>query len=148
MSTLGRKNCEYVVGACGWVKLFLCVLVNSMTHKDCSRGGQWCSVCFYRLCTTLPSCCSMGKPTMIVVAVQGPPQLPILHIVVPCLIMTCHYPQILLLECFCQSWRDTMAQEDHAQRQEQAQGSSWAEFCHYAGGCEKHYEGHTSQIWP
>ena len=72
----------------------------------------------------------------------------ILHIVVPCLIMTCHYPQILLLECFCQPWRDTMAWEDHVQRQEQAQGSSQAEFCHYAGGCKKHYEGHTSQIWP
>ena len=46
-----------------------------MTRKDRSRGGQWCSVCFYRSCTTLPSRRSVGKPTVIVVAVQGPPIL-------------------------------------------------------------------------
>ena len=55
-------------------------------------------------------------------------RLPIPHTVVPCLIMTCHYPQILLLERFCQSWRDTTAREDHVQRQEQARGSSRAEL--------------------
>ena len=38
MSTLSRKNCEYVVGECGWVKSFSCVLVNLMTRKDRSRG--------------------------------------------------------------------------------------------------------------
>ena len=63
---------------CGWVKSFSCVLVNLMTCKDHSRGGQWCSVSFYRLCTTLPSCHSMEKPTMIMVAVQGPPLITIL----------------------------------------------------------------------
>ena len=76
-------------------------------------------------------------------------RLPIPHTVVPCLIMTCQYPwQILPPERFCQSWRDMTAQEDHVQRQEQARGSSQAEFCHYPGGCEKHYEGHAPQIWP
>ena len=39
MSTLGRKNCEYVAGIeCGWVKPFSCVLVNLMTRKDRSGG--------------------------------------------------------------------------------------------------------------
>ena len=72
MSILGRKICEYVVGECGWVKLFSCVLVNVMTRKDRSRQGQWCSVCFLCivLATTLPGCRSVGKPTMVVVAVN------------------------------------------------------------------------------
>ena len=94
---LGRKNCEYVVGECGWVKSFSCVLVNLMTHKDRSRGGQWCSVCLYRSCTTLPSCRSVRKPTMIVVAVQGPPTCPF-----PILLVWVAARQVSLCNSLCQ----------------------------------------------
>ena len=48
-----------------------------MTRKDRSRGASGVLRAFYRSCTTLQVATqlsgSVGKPTMIVVAVQGPP---------------------------------------------------------------------------
>ena len=72
--------------------------------------------------------------------------LPMLQDYLTCMLL----PEQLLFSLLsrCGGRKDTMAQEDHVQRQEQARGCSRAEFCHYSGGCEKHYEGHASQIWP
>ena len=44
------EKIEYVVGECGWVKSFSCVLVNLMTRKDRSRGGASGVLCAFIVC--------------------------------------------------------------------------------------------------
>ena len=70
ISTLDRKSCEHVVAEYGWVKMFSGALVNLVTRKDRSRGASGVLCAFYRSCTTLPDCHSVGKPIMVVVALQ------------------------------------------------------------------------------